>query len=221
MCGRYTITLDPGDFELELGVGDFPSDFEKRYNVAPTQQVAVVRDPESRKVEWLKWGLIPYWAKDPAIGARMINARSETLLEKPSFRDAFTKRRCLILADGFYEWQKLPGKQPSIPHYFSLKNNKPFFFAGLWDQWQANKSEALTTCTIITVAPNEIVQPIHDRMPVMFDSQNGWRWLNPTSAIGALQGLLIPFPSEEMIEHQVSMRINQPGVESSDLTKRL
>lgn len=131
MCGRFTITLEPADLQEELELGEFPADFIARYNVAPTQPVAVVRNTAGRNVEWMRWGLIPSWAKDPAIGRRMINARSETLMEKPSFHEALVKRRCLLISDGFYEWHKQSGKTPSIPYFFHLQTSKPFFFAGL------------------------------------------------------------------------------------------
>lgn len=217
MCGRYTITLDPGDFELELGVEDFPSDFEKRYNVAPTQQVAVVRDPESRKVEWLKWGLIPYWAKDPTIGARMINARSETLAEKPSFKQSFLKRRCLILADGFFEWQKNEGKA-STPYYLKLRSGKPFAFAGLWDRWHPSDDIDVVSCTIITCPPNELIAPIHDRMPVIFDKDSLWKWLQP-APVEELEKQLQPYPSDLMQAYPISKMINNAQFDSPEVLR--
>ena len=220
MCGRFTIALEPAEFMEELDLGDLPADFVPRYNVAPVQPAAVIRDFSSRRVEWMRWGLIPSWAKDPAIGARMINARSETLLEKPSFRDAFLKRRCLILADGFYEWQKNPGKQPSSPHYFFLKNHRAFFFAGLWEQWQPTTGDRLTTFTIITSAPNELISPIHERMPVILDSQNCWTWLNPSTSPATLQSLFQPYTAEKMAEYPVSTLVNQPSLETPELIKK-
>lgn len=221
MCGRFTITLEPGEFQAELDLGDLPSDFVPRYNVAPTQNVAVSRDNASHKVEWMRWGLVPSWAKDPTIGVRMINARAETLLEKPSFRQAFQKRRCLILADGFYEWQKFAGKQPSIPHYFKLKEKKAFFFAGLWDQWQSAEGEKLTTCTIITGEPNDLVRPVHDRMPVIFDRRSAWAWLDPAAQGPVLQSMLKPYPASEMDCYPVSTLVNQAAIETPQLVQRL
>jgi putative SOS response-associated peptidase YedK len=221
MCGRFTITLEPNEFQEELELGDLPDDFVPRYNVAPTQPVAVSRDFTSHHVEWMRWGLVPFWAKDPSIGVRMINARSETLLEKPSFREAFMKRRCLILADGFYEWQKFTNKQPSIPHYFTLTNKKPFFFAGLWDQWTSSASEIWITCTIITGQANELVGPIHERMPVIFDSSTAWGWLDPSAQIALLQSMLRPYPAEQMTEYPVSSLVNQAAVESPQLIQKI
>jgi putative SOS response-associated peptidase YedK len=221
MCGRFTITLEPGEFEEELDLGDLPEDFVPRYNVAPTQPVAVSRDFNSHHVEWMRWGLVPFWAKDASIGVRMINARSETLLEKPSFRDAFMKRRCLILADGFYEWQKFSNKQPSIPHYFTLADKKPFFFAGLWDQWQSPEGEKLITCTIITGEANEVVRPIHGRMPVVFDASTAWSWIDPSAQTALLQNMLRPYPADKMNEYQVCTMVNQAAVESPQLIEKL
>lgn len=221
MCGRFTITLDPGEFQEELDLSDLPSDFVPRYNVAPTQNVAVSRDFAAHKVEWMRWGLVPSWAKDPSIGVRMINARAETLQEKPSFREAFNRRRCLIVADGFYEWQKFAGKQPSIPNYFFLKGKKPFFFAGLWDQWQSPQGERMISCTIITGEPNELVRPIHDRMPVIFDRCSAWGWLDPTAQRTTLQSMLRPYPADKMESYPVSTLVNQAALESSQLIQKI
>lgn len=217
MCGRFTITLEPGEFQEILDLGDLPADFVPRYNVAPTQPVAVSRDFTSHQVEWMRWGLVPFWAKDPSIGVKMINARSETLLEKPSFREAFAKRRCLIPADGFYEWQKFPAKKPSIPHYFRLTNKQPFFFAGLWDRWQSSDGENLTTCTIITGEPNDLVRPIHDRMPVIFDRSTAWNWVDPARSQDELIGMMKPYPEDQMTCYPVDSRVNQATVETPDL----
>jgi len=221
MCGRFTLTFERDRIEDYLQLPELPADYAPRYNVAPTQLVAVTRDFTAHKVEWMRWGLIPSWANDPSIGVRMINARSESLLDKSSFREAFQKRRCLILADGFYEWQKLPGKQPSIPHYFTMSDKRPFFFAGLWDTWHSPAGENLTTCTIITGAPNELVQPIHDRMPVLFDVAKAWQWLDPSASTNTLQTLFSPYPAEKMSQHAVSPLVNQAGLEIPDLIKEI
>lgn len=218
MCGRFTITLEPADLQEELELGEFPADFVPRYNVAPTQPIAVTRDSTRHAVEWMHWGLIPLWAKDPAIGVRMINARSETLLEKPSFREAFSKRRCLIPADGFYEWKKQGGKAPSIPYYFHLAKSKPFFFAGLWDAWKEPSGSALNSCTIITCAANELIGQMHERMPVILDAGSAWNWLKPASC-SDLQGLLHPYPSHQMQGYPVSTMVNSPGLDQADLVR--
>lgn len=221
MCGRFTLTRESGERMQELNLVKLPDDFITRYNIAPTQPVAAIRDSATRKVEWLRWGLVPSWVKDPRVGLRMINARSETLLEKPSFRDAFLKRRCLILADGFYEWQKRAEKEPSSPFYFFLKGHEPFFFAGLWDQWRSESGELLETCTLITGSPNELVAPIHDRMPVILDSRNCWEWINSATPAEALYSLFHPYSVEKMTVYPVSALINQPGLETPDLIKQI
>jgi len=218
MCGRFTITLDPGELQDELDLGDFPADFAARYNVAPTQPVAVTRDAAIRAVEWMRWGLIPFWAKDMTIGVRMINAKSETLVEKPSFRDAFAKRRCLIPADGFYEWQKSAAKGPSIPHYYRMADGKPFFFAGLWDTWKDSEGKPLNSCTIITCSANKLVGQIHERMPVIFNAASAWDWLKP-AAIPDLQKMLLPYPAEKMNEYVVSTAVNSPALDGAELVR--
>ncbi|HBF40519.1 MAG TPA: hypothetical protein DDW19_01685 [Anaerolineaceae bacterium] len=219
MCGRFTITLEPADFEAELDIADFPGDFEPRYNVAPTQPVLVVRDLETRNSEWMKWGLIPFWAKDPTIGARMINARSETLAEKPSFKQSFFHRRCLILADGFFEWQKKPG-EASVPFYIRLKSGKPFAFAGLWDRWMAPDGKEVFSCTIITCRPNELIAPIHDRMPVMLDKERAWKWLQPATR-PELENQLQPFPAEAMEAYPISKAVNNIRLDTPELLRRV
>ncbi len=215
MCGRFTITLEPADFEDELGVSDFPPDFEKRYNVAPTQQVAVVRDAGTRQVEWMKWGLIPSWATDPTIGSRMINARSETLAEKPSFKQAFAKRRCLILGDGFFEWQKHAGSA-STPFYLKLSSGKPFAFAGLWERWHPSEEVDVVSCTIITCPPNELIAPIHDRMPVILDKNSLWQWLQP-APFEELEKQLRPYPSGLMQAFQIGRSINNAAFDAQSV----
>ena len=221
MCGRYTITLKPAFFQQELALGKIPSEWKPRYNVAPTQNVPSVRNVETRDVEMLRWGLIPHWAKDTSIGYKLINARSETLREKPSFRDAFHKRRCLVLADGFYEWQKSSkdGRQ-KVPYRFTLKDEKPFAFAGLWELWRSGKDEEVVSCTIITCAANAVVSAIHNRMPVILDKDTCWRWLELQS-MDALTGLLQPYPAEKMRAYPVSTRLNNPNEDDPQLIQPL
>jgi putative SOS response-associated peptidase YedK len=217
MCGRFTLILDPAALREDLDLGPAPFDLPPRYNVAPTQPVAVVRDGESRAVELYRWGLIPSWAKDPSIGSRMINARAETILEKPTFKAAFGRRRCLILADGFYEWDKLGGKAGRRqPYYFKLTDGKPFAFAGLWDLWTPPDGSELPTCTIITCAANERVGQIHERMPVMLDAEYMWTWLDPQARPADLLALLRPYPADKMTEYPVSSAVNSPSVDSPD-----
>jgi putative SOS response-associated peptidase YedK len=214
MCGRFTLRTPLARvaelFELD-STGDWVSRQPPRFNVAPSQTVAAIRwNPErhARELVPLAWGLVPHWADDPAIGNRMINARAETVSGKPSFRDAFRRRRCLIPADGFYEWQKR-GRSKQ-PYFIRLKEEQPFAFAGLWDRWD-KLGEPIESCTIITTDANELVKPLHDRMPVMLDRDEAGRWLAAESAEPeALQSLLRPFPAELMVAYPVSTVVNSP-----------
>jgi putative SOS response-associated peptidase YedK len=215
MCGRFTITLDPADLQQELDLSNMPSEWRPRYNVAPTQEIPIVNDAQDRNVKMMHWGLIPFWAKEKSIGVRMINARSETLSEKPAFRQAFIHRRCLVLADGFYEWQRKDPTAPKVPMYFQLKDSKPFAFAGLWENWHETPEKDLLSCTIITCSPNELVAKIHDRMPVILDKQNCWKWLEEKDPI-KLQGMLSPYPAEKMQAYTVGRYVNNPKVDSAE-----
>lgn len=202
-----------------------PEELTPRFNIAPTQPIATVRSAETRQVDLLRWGLIPSWAKDMEIGSRLINARSETLVEKPSFRNAFARRRCLILADGFYEWFKPGGKKPGpgmpppAPYYFKLTDGKPFSFAGLWDSWKSSDNEWINSCTIITCAANELVGAYHERMPAILDKEAMWAWLDPEAKIPALQNLLAPYPAEKMTAWAVSRQVNNPSIDSAELVE--
>ena len=210
MCGRYSLTT-PGDELAEIfGLPERPQ-LEPRYNIAPTQAVPVVRMKTagaSRELALVKWGLVPSWAKNPEAGARMINARAETVLDKPAFRAAFKVRRCLVLADGFYEWQRTPGKKQ--PFHIRRCDQKPFAFAGLWERWERG-AEPLETCTIITTTPNALLAPIHDRMPVILEPEDLDSWLNPElTDVHRLASLLRPCAAEEMRAFRVSTRVNSP-----------
>lgn len=166
MCGRFTLRTPAKHIAEIFGLSDV-FDLPHQYNIAPSQDVAAVRlnrEGKKRELAMLHWGLVPFWAKDPKIGYRTINARAETLATKPSFRNAFKKRRCLIVADGFYEWQKTNGKkQPFLIH---MKDDRPFAFAGLWEHWKGD-DEVIESCTIIVTEANDLMKPIHDRMPVI------------------------------------------------------
>jgi putative SOS response-associated peptidase YedK len=163
----------------------------------------------------MQWGLIPSWAKDPKIGNKLINARAETLAEKPSFRNAFKRRRCLVIADGFYEWQKLEKRKQ--PYYIKMQNGKPFAFAGLWESWQASPKEAIVSCTIVTTAANSLMKPIHDRMPVILSLDECDRWLDSSvSEPQVLQSLLKPYNSEAMQAIPVSSTVNSPANERAE-----
>lgn len=211
MCGRYTLTTDAATLQTEFNLASIPQDLAPRYNIAPTQQVAsIINDGTQRRLEAFRWGLIPFWAKDKAIGNRMINARAETIAEKPSFKHPLRKQRCLILADGFYEWKKTP--QGKIPMYIRLVDKKPFAFAGLWDQWADPDGEVIYSCAIITTQPNELMAPIHNRMPVILPHEAVDLWLDPSiEAAQMLLPLLAPYPEEEMRCYPVSQLVNSPA----------
>ena len=218
MCGRYTRTADLTTIARRFGV---PTAMEEitpsrpRYNIAPTQAVIVVGDDGQRYLTQMHWGLIPSWAKDPAIGNRMINARAETLSVKPAFRVALRKRRCLVVADGFYEWQQRGrGKQPV---YIVLKNREPFGFAGLWDTWTSPEGQEIRSCTIVTTEGNELLKPIHDRMPVILTRDAEGHWLDPAIQEPAtLLPLLKPYPADKMEAYPVSRLVNSPQNDTPD-----
>ena len=217
MCGRFTLATPDQDLVVQFNLPDIP-DLQPRYNIAPTQPVAAVRVPTSggdRELVMLHWGLIPFWAKDPDLGARLINARSETVAERPAFRAAFRRRRCLVPADGFYEWQKQNGtKQPFFIH---LQDGRPFAFAGLWEHWQDPDGGIIESCTLLTTQPNELVRPLHNRMPVILHLRNYALWLDPeTEDTSVLNRLLEPYPSGEMEAYPVSRYVNSPRNEGPD-----
>ncbi len=212
MCGRFSQTSSPEVVAEQFGFGDAPLFLKPRYNIAPSQPVAVVRahsDSGKRECLLLRWGLIPLWAKDPAIGYKMINARAETVSEKPAFRGPFRNRRCLILADGFYEWQQ-EGRRKQ-PFYIRLKDRRPFAFAGLWDRWEPPGGEAVESCTILTTEPNDVLRPIHERMPVIVDPQAYNLWLDPTvQSVEAIRPILQHYPADRMEAYPVSLLVNNP-----------
>lgn len=208
MCGRFTIMLDASEAKEAFDLQSIPADWRPRYNAAPGQPVAAVISAEHRNVEWLRWGLVPSWAKEASIGSKLINARAETIMEKPSFRTAFLRRRCLILADGFYEWQKQE-RQGSVPYLFQLEGRRPFALAGLWESWRDPQGQDLRTCTIITTSANDLVAQVHDRMPVIFRPERAREWLAEVDP-GRLARLLVSYPSEEMTKVRVSRLVNAP-----------
>ena len=214
MCGRFTLAIEPEELQAEFQIPDLPAEWHQRYNIAPTQPVAAILDARQRQIEFLRWGLIPSWAKDISIGARMINAREESLAEKPSFRSAFAKRRCLIVTDGYFEWKK-DTKGPSTPYRFTLKNNKPFAFAGLWESWRNPEGGELKSCTIITCAANEMALSIHNRMPVILPREKYWGWLEETDP-EVLKSFLIPYPSKFMIASQVGRIVNNALIDTPE-----
>jgi len=224
MCGRYTLqaTLEELVRQFHAGLND-PSFYKPRYNIAPSQDVAVVRlKPETsqREIVRLRWGLIPSWAGDPRIAYSTINAKAETVAEKPAFRSAFRTRRCLIPASGFYEWQQ-EGRQKQ-PMYIRLRDRRPFAFAGLWDRWEPKDGAPIESCTIITTEPNELMKPIHDRMPVILTLRDYDLWLDPaTRPAEALHVLQKPYPDEDMEAYAVSKAVNNPRNDSSQCLEPL
>lgn len=214
MCGRYTLTTSGEDLALAFDLSQLPL-IVPRYNLAPTQEAAVVRVTEPggpRRMDLLKWGLIPYWAKEASIGNRMINARAESVAEKPAYRSSFKKKRCLVATDGFYEWKKEgKAKQPYLIH---RQDGKPFAFAGLWSAWRDAEHDGriVETFTILTTSANDLMRPLHDRMPVILDRENFDLWLDPKMEdAGKLQPLLVPYAAEGFEAFPVSKSVNSPA----------
>jgi len=214
MCGRFTLFEADKILSKEFGVSGVPP-LSPRYNIAPSQPIAAVRTPHTgagRELALLRWGLIPSWSKDSAIGNRLINARAETVQEKPSFRNAFRRHRCLIPTNGFYEWQRRErGKQP---YFVRMRDGRVFAFAGLWDRWESSDKDVIETCTILTTAANTVLAPIHGRMPVILPQAEYARWLDPAlKDPDSLSPLLVPFPPEGMLAIPVSPRVNAPSTD--------
>ncbi len=208
MCGRFSLHTSGPALAEQFHLPDIPA-LAPRYNIAPTQDVAVVRQQEAgRTLAHMRWGLIPGWAGDPAIGARMINARAETVVEKPAFRVAFIRRRCLIPADGFYEWQRTAGQKQ--PFFFHLRRQQPFAFAGLWETWRSVDGTVIDSCTLLTTEANGVLCPIHMRMPVILQPDDYARWLDPALCQpDPLLALLRPYPEAEMSVYPVSTYVNR------------
>lgn len=215
MCGRFQLKPDQ-DWVADFGVG--PPDLTPRYNIAPTQDIVTVRrDGDGvRRARLLRWGLVPSFADDPSVGSTMINARAETVARKPSFREPFQKRRCLVPADGFYEWRRVGRARD--PYLIKRRDGRPFAFAGVWDRW--TKSGApLESCAILTTSANALVARIHDRMPVILDRDVYDLWLDPDADEADLQRVLRPLPAEEMTAHPVSQRVNSAAVDDPECEK--
>ncbi len=218
MCGRFTLRAPASAVAEQFGLLDVEP-LEPRFNIAPTQAVAAVRrthenDAPARQLVFLKWGLVPSWAKDPKIGNSLINARAESVADKPAFRTAFRRQRCLILADGFYEWQRTGGKKQ--PYFIRLADDRPFALAGLWEFWEWPNHSALETCTLITIGANELMEPIHNRMPVILSPDDYDRWLDPAvQKPEQLRPLLRSYPSDAMLAYPVSTRVNNPRNEDA------
>lgn len=216
MCGRYTLTCTPEVLAEEFQLAVTP-DLQARYNISPSQGVACVRmQPQMRKREAvaLRWGLIPSWTRDPAMGMKLINARAETVAEKPSFRKPFRERRCLVLADGYYEWKREGIRKQ--PYHIRLNSERPFALAGLWDRWTGADGNIIESCAILTTTPNERLVSIHDRMPVILQPSAYEPWLDPGLQDAAcLVPFLTPYPGDAMIAVAVSRRVNDPRVDDA------
>ena len=214
MCGRYALNTPVSKLVTHFGL-DQAVDVVPRYNIAPGTDIPTIRhSPEGKRVmHLLRWGLVPHWAKDPSIGAKLSNARGETVAEKPSFRDAFKRRRCLVPADGFYEW-KSEGRQKQ-PYYFSMKSGEPFALGGVWESWRSPDGDILRTCCLITTGPNEIMLPVHDRMPVIVSPDNYDAWL--TGEADDALDWVIPYSTDEMQSWVVNRRVSRSSEEGADL----
>lgn len=210
MCGRFVRISSIADIAQAFDVAHIACDLNPSYNIAPGDQLAaLVQEGDPRSLVSLRWGLLPAWAKEPSIGNKLINARAETLTAKASFKTAFKKRRCLIVADGFYEWRKtIAGKTPM---YIHLRSGQPFGFAGLYERWTSPEGASVHTCTMITTEPNHLIQSIHHRMPVILPHDHHARWLDPViDDEMQLLALLQPFPADEMNAYEVSRLVNSP-----------
>ncbi|MEJ5224045.1 MAG: SOS response-associated peptidase [Anaerolineales bacterium] len=212
MCGRFTLTVDPADLQAAFPDVSFPAHYAPRYNIAPSQPILAIGNDAPQRADFFVWGLIPSWSKDPAIGGRLINARAETLGEKPSFRGPLKYKRCLILADGFYEWKAAEGAKSKTPYYIRLTSGQPFAFAGLWDEWHAPDGSLVRSATIITTAPNALMAALHNRMPVILPPKAYALWLDPAPrAAMDLLPLLTAYPAEAMQAYPVSTFVNAPA----------
>ena len=218
MCGRFTLTVDPAEAKDTFSNYSFPEKFAPRFNIAPTQPVLAIPNDDKFTADFFIWGLIPMWAKDPQIGSRLINARSETLAEKPSFRSSLKYKRCLIFADGFYEWKGAPGKKAKTPFFIHMKDRQPFAFAGLWDSWNSPDGSQIKTCTIITTEPNELMALLHNRMPAILQPRDYAKWLDPSAQTpDQLLPLLKSFPADRMDAYPVTPLVNKPANDIPEL----
>ena len=215
MCGRFTLSVEPEELVEQFGI-DQPHNLAARYNIAPSQLVAVIArkaDPTKRGLALLKWGLVPDWSHDGKLGP--INARAETVSRLPTFSESFREKRCIIPASGFYEWAMVGGRK--VPHHFRLRSGKAMGFAGLWSRWDGESKKPLFTCCVITVPSNELLQPFHDRMPAILDPADYAKWFDPDTHSPDLKALLKPYPAELMAEHEANAKVNSPRNEGPEL----
>jgi len=212
MCGRFTLTVSPEELQAAFPDFSIPGDIPPSFNIAPSQPIPVIPNDGENKLDFFLWGLIPSWTKPEKLGKySLINARSETAAEKPSFKASFRRRRCLILADGFYEWSKAPSGKSKTPYFFTRKDGNPFAFAGLWDLWTSPEGDPIKSAAILTTSPNQVVKPVHDRMPVILHPEDYPTWLDPREGTREdFQHLLVPFPDELLQAYPVSTYVNSP-----------
>jgi putative SOS response-associated peptidase YedK len=227
MCGRFTSTTDPADLADYFQVDDVVvDDLGPRYNVAPTDEVyaiAASKEGDRRRLGGFRWGLVPFWAKDPGVGSRMINARAETLLTSSAFKRSFGNRRCIVPADGFYEWQAVPGGKKKQPWYVTRTDGDVFAFAGLWDSWRPTRGSdegRLVSCTIITTGANDAISRVHDRMPVVLPPSAWESWLDPSNDdLDDLSALLVPAPAELVVLTAVGTAVNDVRNDGPELVE--
>ena len=215
MCGRFGLTR-PEALQLErFGIQELPP-LVPRYNIPPSSDILVVRERKGMTgAEMIKWGLVPSWAKDPSIGNRMANVRSDTALEKSSFKAPMETRRCLVPADVFFEWQDVPGQKRRRPYAAAMLEGEPFALGGLWEAWRSKGGEWLITCAILTTEPNDLLEPIHDRMPVIVRPGDYARWLDPATKMGEVSRIVAPYPPKDMRAWEVSLLVNDPKVDDA------
>ncbi len=216
MCGRYNLILNLTVLGERFQFDATQLTLEAAYNIAPTQDVLTLIGGESRRAGFMRWGLIPFWAKNRSIGSRMINARAETVVDKPSFRDAFRRRRCLVLADGFYEWRRTAtGKRPMR---VALRSGEPFAFAGIWSMWKDPEDNSIPTCAIITTSANELLRLIHHRMPAILPREMEGFWLDRSiQDTTELRSVLTPYPDDAMEAYEVSTLVNSVANDGPEL----
>lgn len=220
MCGRYVLTADTDTIQLAFDLENVPQVHTARFNIAPSQPIAAITNEDPKTLTFMKWGLIPSWSKDPKMGSKMINARSESAPEKPAFRAAFKRRRCLIPADGFFEWQKRGSSK--VPMFIHMDDYSVFAFAGLWEIWYSPEGDELRTATILTTEPNDLMKSIHDRMPVILPREHYAAWLaSGDQKADDLRPLMKPFDARRMAAYAVSTFVNSPANDSPETIEPL
>jgi putative SOS response-associated peptidase YedK len=216
MCGRFVLIANPEAIQTTFDLTTMPASMSPRYNIAPTQPVALITNENARELTFYKWGLIPSWSKDASAASKMINARSESAADKPSFRSAFKRRRCIIPANGFYEWKKQGSDK--VPQFIHFKDQELFGIAGLWEVWHDPDGGEVRTCTILTTEANDFMKSIHNRMPVILHKEDYPLWLSPSEEPAPiLQGLMQPYSGDDLTAYPVSKMVNRPGTDVPEL----